>query len=83
MGGRLEREGEAGVPHQVLLAAAARPRRAGEAGGAELAQRVPAQRLGKVAARLITMIGAGVVAGLGGDPVAEPLGLAVTVERVA
>lgn len=39
--------------------------------------------LGKVAARLIAMVGAGVVAGLGGDPVAEPLGLAVTVERVA
>ena len=41
------------------------------------------ERLGKVAARLITMVGVGVVAGLGGHPVPEPLGLAVTVERVA
>ena len=72
--GRLQRQRLAGVRDE----AGAWMRGAREPAAPQLAQRVAAERLGEVAAGLVAVERLL----LGGHPVPQPLGLAVTVERV-
>ena len=77
LGWGLERHRITRVAHKGRLPGVAdKPR------GPELSERVPTQRLGEVAPRLLLPVPRRRGRGLGGHPVPEPLCLTVTVERV-